>query len=233
MLKFYDCDHSCKTDNFFIGKSNDPLLVFSPVVLPLFFSSILSLSPPGGAALARQPHSRLQSEGGGPEDLCQDPTWGLVMRCNTGRRLVKCYRVVMNTVHVRIYRRLEKDEEEKAGGRKGVDNSNVGRIGGIEDKGGGGDRGNGGGRKRSGDEGRKGGRKRRGGEGGNTGEGDNGGGRKRRGGESRNGGEGGLVEAEEEHDPVHPYCRYEHVFLLDQSRLDADIGDRDDENYYY
>jgi len=43
------------------------------------------------------------------------------------------------------------------------------------------------------------------------------------------GGGGGLVESEE-YDPDHPYCRHEHLFLLEQSRLDADLGEPPD--YY-
>jgi hypothetical protein len=49
---------------------------------------------------------------------------------------------------------------------------------------------------------------------------------------SGGGGVGRLVESEEEPNLEHPYCRYEHIFVLDQSRLDADIGDKYDEDSY-
>jgi hypothetical protein len=56
--------------------------------------------------------SRLQSEGP-PEELYSDPTFGRVMRCNAGRRLVKTYRVEGNTVHMRLYERLKVDSNVK------------------------------------------------------------------------------------------------------------------------
>ncbi len=59
--------------------------------------------------------SRLQSEGP-PEELYSDPTFGRVMRCNAGRRLVKTYRVEGNIVHMRLYERLKVDSNENRGG---------------------------------------------------------------------------------------------------------------------
>ncbi len=59
--------------------------------------------------------SRLQSEGP-PEELYSHPTFGRVMRCNAGRRLVKTYRVEGNTVYMRLYERLKVDSNEQRGG---------------------------------------------------------------------------------------------------------------------
>jgi hypothetical protein len=59
--------------------------------------------------------SRLQSEGP-PEELYSHPTFGRVMRCNAGRRLVKTYRVEGNTVYMRLYERLKVDGNEIGSG---------------------------------------------------------------------------------------------------------------------
>jgi hypothetical protein len=141
--------------------------------------------------------SERQSEGGGPEDLYQDPQLGLVMRCNTGRRLVKCYRVLIDTVYVSLYERRQPEAcDAVTAGDGGEANEKKRRSG----------------DKRYEEEGGRGKAKQRG---------------------VRKGGDSVLVESEEEHNSEHPYCRYEHIFVLDQSRLDADIGDKYDEEDSY
>ena len=36
---------------------------------------------------------------------------------------------------------------------------------------------------------------------------------------------GGELYRSKEHDALHPYCKYQHVFILAQSDIDADIGE--------
>jgi hypothetical protein len=47
--------------------------------------------------------------------------------------------------------------------------------------------------------------------------------------ERREEGEGGCLVETEEYDPAHPYCRHEHLFLVGESRLDADLGEPPDD----
>ena len=36
---------------------------------------------------------------------------------------------------------------------------------------------------------------------------------------------GGELYRTKDHDALHPYCKYQHVFILAQSDIDADIGE--------